>query len=86
MTQTIAVEPNLTPVKNFLSSKGYQVESINFNEATAKFPSDRFDAFVVTGLNTNFMGIHDTNTKAVVIDAGGLTPEQVYSELMQRLA
>lgn len=83
MKQKIAVEPTLTPVKDFLSSKGYNVESINFGEAlTTK--SNQYDAFIVTGMDKNFMGIHDTNTKAVVIDAKGLTPEQVYHELQIR--
>ena len=35
-------------------------------------------------MNKDFLGMHNTNIKAVVIDAGGLTPEQVYNELKLR--
>lgn len=85
MKQKIAIEPNLTPIKDFLSDKGYQVESIEFNERSAQL-NDNFDAYVVTGLNTNFLGVNDTETKAVVINASGMKPDQVYKELQQRLS
>jgi hypothetical protein len=84
MKQIIAVEPDLTPVKNFLVSKGYQVESVNFGDMT-KNKTQKFDAFVVTGMDNNFLGISDTNSKAVVLDAAGLSPEQIYHELQLRL-
>lgn len=84
MKQRIAIEPNLTPVGDFLKDKGYRVESINFNQETAN-RGDTFDAYVVTGQTTNFLGMNDTNTKAVVVSAAGLTPEQVYHELQLRL-
>ncbi|MCX8129234.1 MAG: YkuS family protein [Clostridia bacterium] len=83
MKQKIAIEPNLTPIKDFLSNKGYSVDSINFGEQIIK--SDKnYDAFIVTGIDTNFMGISDTNSKAVVINAKGLTAEQVYHELQKK--
>ncbi|HEX3028355.1 MAG TPA: YkuS family protein [Clostridia bacterium] len=84
MKRTVAVEPALTPVKDFLSEKGYIVKNINFGEMTTK-KSDEYDAFVVTGLDKNFLGVNDTSTKAVVVDATGMTPEQIYDELEQRM-
>lgn len=84
MKQRIAVEPDLTPIKDFLSDKGYSVDSINWSEGSAK-QSSKYDAIIVTGLNSNFMGINDTDSKSVVIEAKGLTPEQVYHELQLRL-
>jgi hypothetical protein len=80
----IAIEPDLTPIKEYLSDKGYKVENINFSEMPAS-DAKKFDAFVVTGLNKDFMGMSDTSTKAVVIDVKGMTPEQVYHELDLRL-
>jgi len=83
MKQKVAVERNLTPVKDFLADKGWNVETIDFrNEYTKQM--DKYDAIVVTGMNDNFLGVNDTNTRAVVIDASGLTPEQVYHELQLR--
>jgi hypothetical protein len=42
-----------------------------------------FDAIVVTGLNTNLSGIQDTGAKAVVINANGLSPEEVARRLSE---
>lgn len=80
MKGTIAVEEDLTPVKEYLMEKGYQVESIDPNEES---PSNlqNYDAIVVTGFNSDFLGFHDTKTGAVVIDADGLTPEEVVEEI-----
>ncbi|MDP4093347.1 MAG: YkuS family protein [Bacillota bacterium] len=87
MKHTVAIEPALTPIKDYLTNKGYNVESISLSNGanTSAGKSGNFDAYIVTGMNTNLMGIHDTSTKAVVIDADGLTPEQVYKELQTRL-
>jgi hypothetical protein len=83
MREKIAIEKNLTPVSEFLAGKGYNVESIDFNtEHTDRM--EKYDAIVVTGMNNEFMGIRDTNTRAVVIDASGMTPEQIYHELKLR--
>ncbi len=84
MKQKIAIEPNLTPIKDYLTEKGYQVENINFGQGTSNQSTD-YDAFVVTGLDRNFLGDSSTYTKAPVIDASGLTPQQVYQELQSRL-
>jgi hypothetical protein len=81
----IGIEPDLTPVRDFLSRKGYTVKNINYGEMTTK-KTDQFDAFVVTGMDSDFLGVNDTNSKAVVIDAAGLTPEQIYHELQLRLS
>jgi len=80
MTGKIAVEPNLTPIKDYLRGKGYRVESIDLNEKSPKYLNS-FDAIVVTGLNTDFLGAEDTKTKAMVINADGLSPEDVASRL-----
>lgn len=84
MNYRIAVEPNLTPVKELLSSKGYQVESINlYKNSSAQ--QESFDAYIVNGLDSNSLGINETSTKAPVINAVGLTAEEVYNELRNRL-
>ncbi len=84
MNQRVAVEPNLTPVKELLSSKGYQVDSMNVSGNTS-MAAGNYDAYIVTGMNSNFMGMGNTSSKALVIDATGLTAEQVYQELQSRL-
>lgn len=83
MKRNVAVERNLAPVKDFLSGKGYNVESIDFNREYTK-EMEKYDAVVVTGMNKNFLGMENTVTKAVVIEAKGLTAEQVYNEIEKR--
>jgi len=82
--KVIAVEHDLTPVKELLSNKGYSVESIDISKEYSN-KLDKYDALAVRGMNDNFMGINDTGTKAVIIDAKGMTAEQVYDELRSRL-
>lgn len=82
--QKIAIEPDLTPISKYLGERGYQVENISLSKEFSNKHSN-YDAYVVTGLNSNFLGISDTISKAVVIDASGLSPEQVYHELQLRL-
>jgi hypothetical protein len=83
MNQKIAIEPNLTPIKEFLTGKGYSVENIDYGQGTTA--NKNYAAFIVAGVETNFMGIQDTSTNAVVINAQGLTAEQVFQELQKRL-
>ena len=80
MNRKIAVEQSLTPVKDFLAQKGYSVDSIDFNREYTN-SLDKYDAVVITGRNENFLGVQDTNTKAAVINAEGLTAEQICSRI-----
>ncbi|ODM26069.1 hypothetical protein A7W90_07415 [Clostridium sp. Bc-iso-3] len=86
MKHRIAIEDNLRPIEEFLSEKGYEVENIDFADAEEITSLiDEFDAFVVTGLDSNMLGIDDVETDAIIIDAAGISPEQVYDELESRL-
>jgi hypothetical protein len=78
MKGKIAIEPTLSNVKSYLSEIGYTVESMNVNGTDNLIG---YDAIVVTGLSKNLAGINDTNTKAAVINADGLTPQEVASQL-----
>ncbi len=80
MKGKIAVEQNLTPVKDYLADKGYQVDCIRISDETsAKLQG--YDAIVVNGLSNNMLGVQDTMTGAVVINADGLTPEEIGKEI-----
>lgn len=84
MKRKVAVEQSLTPVRDLLAGKGYTVESIDLNNEFSK-GLEKYDAVVVTGLSENFLGVEDINTGAVVISAKGLTAEQVYNQIENRL-
>lgn len=75
----VAIEPNLTPVREALQARGWQVLPLE--------PGRRqeVDAYVVTGMQDNLMGIQDTGgNRAPVIEARGLTAEQVVREVERR--
>lgn len=84
MKQKVAVEPHLTQVRELLSSKGFQVENINTGEVD-NTTSNNYAAIVVNGISPNFLGIQDTATKAIVINADGLTADEIYNEIQSRL-
>lgn len=73
MNRKVAVEGNLSNVKAALKQKGYTVVS----------PESREDvlASVVSGMDKDLMNIQNTINRAPVIDAAGLTAEQVVSKI-----
>lgn len=70
----IAVEDSLQQLKDFLQNKGYDVTDLNQT-------ANQVDAIVISGQDKNVMGMQDVTTKAPVIDASGLTAEEVYQQL-----
>lgn len=77
----IGIEKGMSDVENYLKNEGYSVQVVD--EETRKNPSslDKFDAVVTTGLNTNAAGYFDTSTKVPMINADGLTPEEIKSAI-----
>ncbi|MFC7392383.1 YkuS family protein [Scopulibacillus cellulosilyticus] len=76
----IAVEQSLTQVKDALESKGYEVVTLK-SESDAK----GCDCCVVTGGDVNVMGIQDIVIEGPVIDARGLSADQVCEEVDSHL-
>ena len=69
----IAVEPALSQVKSLLEEEGYEVMGMEqFQNA---------DCVVINGGDANLMGMQDTLTKAPVIDANGMTAQQVLDRI-----
>ncbi|GAX89127.1 YkuS family protein [Effusibacillus lacus] len=78
----IAVEANLSPVREYLSNKGFQVDTLdasNMNQAR----NNNYAAVVISGTDQNLMGIHNVAQDCPVINAHGLTPEQVYNRIQE---
>lgn len=84
MNRTIAVEHSLTPVMDLLSEKGYKVEDIDISSEYRK-NINRYDAVVITGINRDFLGVEDIVSKIPVIDADGLTAEQICHQVINSL-
>ncbi|KYH31904.1 hypothetical protein CLTEP_23080 [Clostridium tepidiprofundi DSM 19306] len=77
----IAVEKGLKPVKDYLADEGYSVKEFDNSKKTAKNFLNKFDAVVVKGEDLNVMGIQDTITKSIIMNADGKTPENIKSEI-----
>ncbi len=84
MNRKIAVENGLTPVMEYLSEKGYKVDGIDLGSEYKK-DIDKYDAIVVTGMDKDFLGVQDVVSKIPVIDARGLSAEQVYKRISSSL-
>lgn len=76
MKKKVAVEGNLSNVSQELRNSGYEVIDIgnekNFDDCVA---------IVVTGGDSNFLGMHDTNSKVPVIDASGISAQEVKNQV-----
>ncbi|MCA1029880.1 YkuS family protein [Bacillus timonensis] len=68
----IGVEGSLTDVQQALQEKGHEVVQLR-QESDAQ----GCDCCVVTGLDSNFMGMADTATAGAVIEASGLSADEV---------
>jgi len=75
----IAVDQSLSNVSRFLQKKGYEV-------VTYKEGVQAVDAIVLSGGDENFMGIMDVETEVPIITANGLSEEEVYRNLQERLS
>jgi hypothetical protein len=80
--QRIAVEPGLTPVQEYLSGKGYQVDTLD-TARLSQGGANPYAAIVISGQDQNLTGMQDRIADCPVINAHGLTPEQVHDRLRQ---
>ncbi|HBQ85375.1 MAG TPA: hypothetical protein DD811_02690 [Syntrophomonas sp.] len=77
MKKVIAVENNLTPVKEFLKLQGCQVIDV---ESALK---TEVDAVVLSGVKQNLMGMQDIMINAPVITASGKSPQEIWDNIQQ---
>lgn len=77
----IGVEESLTNVQQALRDKGYDVVEL-------KQETDAKDCTfcVVTGLDSNVMGMQDTMSNGSVIDANGMSADEVLQQIESRLS
>jgi len=76
----IGVEQSLTNIQQALKEKGYDVVEL-MQESDAQ----NCDCCVVTGMDSNVMGMQDTFTKGSVIDANGMSADEVCQQVESRL-
>ena len=71
----IAIEQSLHHVEQFLKHNGFEVVGISTNAA-----SDA-DAFVISGMDQDVMGMAEAATGSPVISAEGKTPQEVLRQI-----
>lgn len=75
--KNIGIEEGLTNIANFLKDEGYSVKQLSGSMDENLSSLRNFDAIVISGLNTNMFGYDNVKANAPVIDADGLTPQEV---------
>ncbi|KSU61583.1 hypothetical protein AS034_14700 [[Bacillus] enclensis] len=80
MARKIGVEESLTNVVEALRAKGHDVVELK-QESDAQ----GCDCCVVTGLDSNVMGIQNTVTQGSVIEASGMSADEVCQQVESRL-
>ncbi|SHI44903.1 YkuS family protein [Lutispora thermophila] len=78
----VGVEPSLSNVKRYLEENDINVKEFDSKKMSSAWNMNRYDAVVVSGADINIMGIQDVVGKAKVIDASGMTPEEVYNQII----
>lgn len=77
----IGVEVGLTNVSDFLQKEGFSVEILSESIDDNINKLIELDAIVTSGMDTDMLGISDTQTKSPVINANGLTPQEIKSRI-----
>ncbi|MGE5631276.1 MAG: YkuS family protein [Caulobacteraceae bacterium] len=78
----VAIERTLSNVKRYLENRDCTVEVLDEANKENKRVLDKFDAIVVTGADSNFMGMEDIVTDTMVINAEGKTEDEIYNEVL----
>ena len=85
LKRKIVVENTLTPYIDYLESQGYDVYTLYRNDNLQNIVSNEYDAIVVSGLDQ--LSLNDTEFEkpnASIIEADGLTPEEVHSIIQDK--
>ncbi len=79
----VGIEKPLSNVKRYLESRDCSVEVLDDNNKESQRALDKFDAIVVSGSDSNFMGMEDVVTSTKVINANGKTEDEIYNEVLR---
>lgn len=77
----IAIERELSNIGDYLKNSGYSVQELSTNMKYNSSELDKFDAVVLSGLSEDVAGFQDTLTSTSVINAEGMTQEQIKEQL-----
>jgi galactitol-specific phosphotransferase system IIB component len=80
----VGIEKGLKDIADYLTNQGYSVQELSesIENNTSKY--DGLDAIITADYNTDMMGYSDTQTKVPVINANGLTPQEIKNMIDQK--
>lgn len=76
----VGVEQSLTDVRQALSDQGYEVVTLKTER-----DASQCDCCVISGQDENVMGIQDPDNKGPVIDARGMSADEVCNQVEERI-
>lgn len=76
----IGVEQSLTNIQQALREQGHDVIELRQNT-----DAEGCDCCVITGLDSNVMGMSDVSTQGSVIEANGLSAEEVCRQVEDKV-
>ncbi len=79
----VGIEKPLSNVRRYLESRDCSVEVLDSSNKESQKALDKFDAIVVSGSDSNFMGMEDVVTSTKVINANGKTEDEIYNEVLR---
>ena len=80
----VAVQNGLSTISDYLCKEGYKVKEFDNRKKNAGNFYNKYDAVVVTGENQNVMGVDDTITSTPIINAIGMTPQEVKERIERK--
>jgi galactitol-specific phosphotransferase system IIB component len=81
----IGVEKGLSTIADYLKAEGYSVEILGEDLQSNAAKCNNLDVIVSADYNTNMMGFSDTSTKVPIINASGLTQEEVKNMIEKKI-
>ena len=81
----VGIENALGNVREYLDEKGYEVVQIDPHSKSG-IELKNCDSYVISGMDQNLMGITEIEAEAPVINAKGMSPEQVLRQIENRLS
>jgi len=81
----IGLEKGLSTIADYLSSEGYSVEILSEDIQNNIEKCNDLDVIITADYNTNMMGFSDTSTKVPIINASGLTQEEIKDKIEQKI-
>lgn len=84
MKKKVVVENTLEDIKNYLGQKGYDVRTMYRNDTLNDITSNEYEAIIVSDVNNGNLP-KNLKGNTSIIEAAGLTPEQVYETIRNKV-